>query len=224
MKHRCGLRCSRRQSTMRLLVVSVCFWQAVVIAEPLQGFKQQVAAEHQGLGTPSVSIAIIDKSTPRYLNFGLSHSEKSDLVTSDTLYELASISKPKTATATMRLAQLGLVSLDAPISPYIEPLILPISGYQNNKVTLRRIMSHTAGLSVRSYQGFPAGQKLPTIEDSLNGIPLASSKVEVVIEPGTEYRYSSGGFTLVQLAIGMTHTTVHSSSKPIWVISASPHD
>ncbi|MGK0471861.1 MAG: CubicO group peptidase (beta-lactamase class C family) [Candidatus Azotimanducaceae bacterium] len=172
MKHRCGLRCSRRQSTMRLLVVSVCFWQAVVIAEPLQEFKQQVAAERQGLGTPSVSIAIIDKSTPRYLNFGLSHSEKSDLVTSDTLYELASISKPKTARATMRLAQLGLVSLDAPISPYIEPLILPISGYQNNKVTLRRIMSHTAGLSVRSYQGFPAGQKLPTIEDSLNGIPL----------------------------------------------------
>jgi CubicO group peptidase (beta-lactamase class C family) len=181
---------------MRLLIILICFSQAVVLAEPLQEFTQHVEAERQRLGIPGISIAIVDKGAVKYLNFGLSHSEKSNPVTSDTLFELASISKPITATAIMRLAQLGLVSLDAPISNYIQPWNLPASGYQNDKVTLRTIMSHTAGLSGRSYQGFPVSQKLPTIEDSLNGILLASSRVEVVIEPGTQYRYSGGGFTL----------------------------
>ena len=229
---------------MRLLLLLIYLSPAFLFANPVQEFTLFVEAERQHLNIPGVAIAIIDKGEVTYLNFGLAYAGKSDRVTNDTLFELASISKPITATAIMRLVELGLVSLDAPISSYIKPWKLPASEYDNDEVTLRRIMSHTAGLSGRSYQGFPVDQKLPSIEDSLNGIPLASSKVELIIEPGTQYKYSGGGFTLAQLAIervthrsyaefmtdeifkplGMTNTTVHSSSEPVSVRSASPHD
>lgn len=229
---------------LRILLLLACLSPGLVLADAVKELNRYVKLEYQRLNVPGVAIAIVDHGKLTYLNFGLANSKNTDAITSDTLFEIASISKPITAIAIMRLTQLGLVSLDEPISQYIEPWALPASQYNSDEVTLRRIMSHTAGLSGRSYQGFPLTQELPSLQDSLNGIPLASSKVEVVIKPGTKYLYSGGGFTLTQIAIeratngsyerymvnevfkplGMINTTVHSAVAPISTRIASPHD
>ena len=75
------------------------------------------------------------------------------------------------------------------------------SRFNNNNVTLRRILSHTAGLSPSSYAGYPPGQKLPTLEQSLSGEVKGTGGVHLTREPGLKYKYSGGGYALAQLII-----------------------
>jgi CubicO group peptidase (beta-lactamase class C family) len=68
-------------------------------------------------------------------------------------------------------------------------------------VTVRRLLSHTAGLSLQGYPGWGPDAKLPTLEASLSGATNGSGDVRLIAEPGTEWRYSGGGYTLLQLLI-----------------------
>jgi CubicO group peptidase (beta-lactamase class C family) len=155
-------------------------------------------------------------------------------VNADTVFQTASLSKWLTAWGVMALAQQGKLDLDAPVSHYLKRWTLPPSGFDNNKVTARRLLSHTAGLTDGlGYAGFAPGTPVQSLEASLtqtaDASPGARGKVEVGIEPGTEWRYSGGGYALLQLLIedvsgepfeaymqrvvfqplGMTHSTFH---------------
>jgi CubicO group peptidase (beta-lactamase class C family) len=68
------------------------------------------------------------------------------------------------------------------------------------KVTLRRILSHTAGLTVSGYGGYRIGERLPTTVQVLNGEkPANSDAVRVDTTPGKQFRYSGGGYVVAQL-------------------------
>jgi CubicO group peptidase (beta-lactamase class C family) len=121
----------------------------------------------------------------------------------DTLFQAGSVSKPVAAVAAMRLVQDGALSLEAPINTALKTWRLPDNAFtQANPVTLRRLLSHTAGTTVHGFAGYAAGETLPTAPQILDGTaPASSAAVRVDSPVGAAYRYSGGGYTIVQQAM-----------------------
>lgn len=124
----------------------------------------------------------------------------------DTLFQVASLSKWITAWGVLTLVDSGRIDLDVPVSKYLTRWTLPPSAFDNDGVTVRRLLSHMAGLTDGlGYAGFAPGTEIQTLEQSLtraaDASPGAGGAVSVGMEPGTEWKYSGGGYTLLQLII-----------------------
>lgn len=124
----------------------------------------------------------------------------------DTLFQVASLSKWITALGVMTLVDAGRVDLDAPVDTYLKRWRLPDSGFDNREVTVRRLLSHTAGLTDGlGYGGFAPGQPVQPLVESLtrasDASPGRDGRVRVGMEPGSEWQYSGGGYALLQLMI-----------------------
>lgn len=121
-------------------------------------------------------------------------------MTPETIFNVGSVSKLVSAWGFMQLAEKGLIKLDDPVDPFLTRWHLPDSEFDKSKVTLRRILSHTAGLSVHGYGGSDQGTKLLSLEESLNGKTKRNGEtVHLASEPGTKWEYFGGGYTLAQL-------------------------
>jgi CubicO group peptidase (beta-lactamase class C family) len=165
-------------------------------------FKMVVPKLMNKYKVPGVAVAFIDKGeTTRVQSYGWEDIEAKKGVTEDTVFQVASNSKTLTAWGVMKLVEDGKLELDAPVEKYLTRFQLPDSKFDHNQVTIRRILSHTAGLSVRGYPGYHPGDRLPGLEDSLSGKYSELTKVKVVFKPGIKYKYSGGGYTLLQLVI-----------------------
>jgi CubicO group peptidase (beta-lactamase class C family) len=152
--------------------------------------------------TPGASVAlVVDGKLAWAQGYGLSDREKKSPTRPDTVYQIASISKPVTAWGVMHLVEQGKIDLDAPVQQYLTRWKLPLSPYDSEGVTVRRLLSHSAGLSVHGYPGTPPDQTLPSLEDSLSGAGGEAYAVKQVSEPGKQYSYSGGSYTLLQLLI-----------------------
>lgn len=124
----------------------------------------------------------------------------------NTVFQVSSLSKWISAFGIMKLVEDGKLDLDTPVSKYLTRWELPPSEFNNEEVTVRRLLSHTAGLTDGlGYSGFETGTLVPSIEQSLTKAPDAdrgvSGAVFVGIEPGSEFKYSGGGYTLLQLLV-----------------------
>jgi len=123
----------------------------------------------------------------------------------DTMFQTASMSKWITANCVMHLVQEGSLDLDRPIADYLTRWQLPNSEFDNGKITVRLLLSHMAGLTDGlGFGDYEPEEAVPTLEESLTR-PRASQGREVEIklglEPGTEFKYSGGGYLLLQLLI-----------------------
>ena len=123
----------------------------------------------------------------------------------DTQFQVASLSKWPTAIAVMTLVEQGKLDLDAPVSRYLTRWKLPPTAFDNDQVTVRRLLSHTAGLTDGlGYGGFRPGEPVQSLEASLtkaaDASPGADGATKVGREPGS-WDYSGGGYTLLQLLI-----------------------
>lgn len=125
-------------------------------------------------------------------------------VNDDTLFQVASLSKWVTAWGVMTLVEQGEIDLDAPVSRYLTRWRLPDSPY-NEQVTVRRILSHTAGFTDGlGYGGFLPDAPVQTLEESLTAAGDAAYGANGVLRVGREpgsWQYSGGGYTLLQLLI-----------------------
>lgn len=154
------------------------------------------------LGVPGAALAIVsDGEVVWAQGYGLADRASGRPVGPETVFQAASISKSVTAWGVMRLVAEGRLDLDAPVGRYLTRWQLPPSRFDHAGVTIRRLLSHTAGLSLHGYPGIPPGQPLPTLEESLGGGHPGAGPVEVVSEPGTAWAYSGGGYTLLQLVV-----------------------
>src|SRR5262249_24586495 len=117
-----------------------------------------------------------------------------------TLFPACSISKPITAIAALRLVEQGKLSLDQDVNVKLKSWKVPENEFtRKEKVTLRRILTHTAGTTVHGYPGYPEGQPIPTLLQILDGEkPANTDPVRVDFVPGTKQRYSGGGFLILQ--------------------------
>lgn len=160
-----------------------------------------LAERMQALHIPGISMAIIDSGRVFWAGaFGVRHAGSTDSVTSSTLFQAQSISKPVSATATLRLVEAGSLSLDENINVYLSSWKLPENAFTKHvKVTLRRILSHSAGLTVGGFGGYRLGDSIPTLPQILDGKPPANTPpIRVDTIPGSVSRYSGGGYLVVQ--------------------------
>jgi CubicO group peptidase (beta-lactamase class C family) len=160
-----------------------------------------LAERMAALHVPGVSIAIIDKGQVVWTGgFGVRERGTTDSVTSSTLFQAQSISKPVAATAMLRLVEAGQLSLDEDVNGYLKSWHVPENSFNNQeKVTLRRIVSHSAGLTVGGFGGYRLGDSIPTLTQILNGEkPANNPPIRVDAVPGSISRYSGGGFLVMQ--------------------------
>jgi CubicO group peptidase (beta-lactamase class C family) len=152
------------------------------------------------LHVPAVSIAVVHEGKIAWAR-GFGVVELRGLpVTPHTLFQAASISKPITALAVLHLAQIGKLSLDTDINDYLKSWKLPSNQFtQQHPVTLRELLTHTAGISVHGFPGYAKDEQLPTLVQVLNGVaPSNSPPIRVDTIPGSIWRYSGGGYVIVQ--------------------------
>jgi len=141
--------------------------------------------------------------------FGVIEAGDEKPVTTETIFQAASISKSFTAMVALHLVEAGLLDLDADANNFLRSWKIPESKYTqvrpdgvHPKVTLRGLLSHSAGMNIRGYRGYPSGRQLPTLQQILEGEPPANSRsVRVMQAPGKAYKYSSGGMMVVQQMI-----------------------
>lgn len=194
-----------------LVFVSAFYgWWMSPIAAPgdSAGFFGKVSALLE-IENPGNSAMVLIKNGEVFAEF---YSRLKEDVNEDTVFSTASMSKWFAANAVMKLVEEGRISLDDPIERHLSRWQLPASRFDNSEVTIRRLLSHTAGLNDGlGFGDYEAGERLPSLEDSLNN-PRASSGNEVDFSvqnlPGDEFNYSGGSYLILELLVeevsGMT--------------------
>jgi len=151
-----------------------------------------------------LSLAIIDDGKIiKAKGFGFTDKSGQTPVTPTTLFQAASISKSVTAFAALRLVQEGRLSLDADVNKELRTWKLPGNEFtKDKKVTLRGILSHSAGLTVSGFWGYATNDPVPTLMKVLDGVkPANTDAIRVDIVPGSKWRYSGGGYIVMQQMI-----------------------
>jgi CubicO group peptidase (beta-lactamase class C family) len=153
---------------------------------------------------PGLSVAVVkDFKVEWARSYGVKDIETKEPVTTETLFQAGSISKPVAAMVALKRVQQGKIALDENINNKLVTWKLPDNEFTaKKKVTLANLLSHTGGTTVHGFPGYAAGEKIPTLPQVLDGTePANTAAVRVDMEPGTKYRYSGGGTTIAQLAI-----------------------
>jgi CubicO group peptidase (beta-lactamase class C family) len=195
-----------------VMIVGLCFSQGVPLRarlfEALQrhleillpgsptAHELDLAGAMQTLHIPSVSIALIEGGSLVWShNFGTPSS--------NAIYQAASLSKLVSAVGALRLLERGAFSLDRDVNDDLTGWRLPDNDMtRNHPVTLRELLSMTAGVGVPGYVGYEPGAPLPSLSQILDGLPPANSPpVRVETIPGRRYAYSGGGYEIVQALI-----------------------
>ena len=197
-------------------ILALAVWTGVLVAGALEGWwRQPLAPSGDRRAFMAAAIAEIDKTRRGNVAFVLIEAGRvfdehftsvGQPVDRDTLFQVASLSKWISAWGVMTLVEAGKLDLDAPVSTYLTRWSLPKSEFDNSGVTVRRLLSHTAGLTDGlGYGGFAPGKPVQPIEASLtraaDASPGADGAVRVGIEPGSNFEYSGGGYTLLQLIV-----------------------
>jgi CubicO group peptidase (beta-lactamase class C family) len=209
--------------------------------------KMSIAERMKFFKVPGVSIAFFDQGQIIWARgYGLADVEGKKPVTPETLFQAASISKPVSSLAALHLVQEGKLSLDDDVNTKLRTWKVPENQFTaQQKVTIRRILSHSAGLTVHGFPGYASGEPLPTVVQILNGEkPANTEAIRVDVVPGTIWRYSGGGFVILQTLLSdvtgepfpqllseivlrpaaMTHSTYEQPlPKNLWSSAATPY-
>jgi CubicO group peptidase (beta-lactamase class C family) len=153
---------------------------------------------------PGVSVSVIDNGKIDWAKgYGIKETGGNAPVTPETLFQAASISKAVTALGTLQLVEKGILNLDSPVNDKLVSWKVPENEFsEKEKVTLRRLLTHSAGLTVSGFPGYATSEQIPTLVQVLDGEkPANTSPVRVDMIPGSQWRYSGGGFVVTQLLV-----------------------
>ena len=201
-----------------LLVIAVVFAKALWFPQPpvVRGDFASIerhliqelrdAANDKRLGSAALALLQNGKIAAEH-GFGIANAEtQAPVKTDQTLYRVASVSKAVTAWGVMKLVEEGKLSLDEPVMRHLTRWRFPGSEQYRDKVTLRHLLAHTAGLDDGlGYGGFLPGEYVQSLEESLT-LPKDSTvgearPIKVEREPGTAMAYSGAGYTILELLI-----------------------
>ncbi|WP_263351301.1 serine hydrolase [Acidicapsa acidisoli] len=162
-----------------------------------------LADQMSRLHVPGVSIAVIrDKRIDWSKGYDVVRLGGAPVSTS-TLFSAASMSKPVTAMAILRLVQEGKIDLDVDVNTYLKAWKISANEYtKDHPVTVRELLSHTSGIGTHNGMIYNPATGVPSILEILNGKPPATTPpVRVEWEPGTKYAYANGGYLILELLI-----------------------
>lgn len=150
-------------------------------------------------GTPGCAIALIEEGSVAYQKgFGYSDLTGEIKMSPDNVFNVGSISKTVSAWGVMRLVDEGKLDLDRPVTVYLPGLFRQADTFDPEQITARRLLSHTAGLSMSAVPEYHPRDTRPdlwsAVTDSVNGVRL-------VHEPGAAWKYSGGGYMVLQLLV-----------------------
>ena len=183
--------------------------------QPQWGNTSSLAERMGYYQAPGVSIAVIDDYKLDWVKgYGVRVAGEGEAVTAQTLFHAGSVAKSLSAAATLTLVEQGLLNLDEDVNNRLVSWRVPESEYTRvEKVTLRRLLSHSAGLKdgltdrgpddpMPAYITF--GDKVPaaTLQQLLNGMPEDDIEpTRVVNVPGTSYHYANADYAILELLV-----------------------
>jgi len=168
---------------------------------PLDSFDLKIKKLKEEYHLPGISFAFIkDGKLHSTRNYGKLQKSKQELINSETMFSVGSISKVGNALLILKLVEAGKLDLDVDINQYLKEWKVEDNQFTKNKaVTLRHILSHTAGFSVHGFADFLPDESLPNTLQILNGVaPAKNQKVELIFSVGSKFKYSGGGITVSQ--------------------------
>ncbi|MGB6976270.1 MAG: serine hydrolase domain-containing protein [Gammaproteobacteria bacterium] len=193
------------------IFITICFSMVNSAAQSRsveQELNQIVLKSMEQYHVPAVSLAIIDHHRLVYAH---AYSIEPDLkVNNKSLFQAASLSKSVTAFGALLLVDQEKISLDKNVNDYLRSWKVTENAYtKKSKVTLRHLLDMTSGLSVSGFAGNEINDKLPTLQQILNGErPASNEPVKVFFTPGSKYFYSGGSYEVVQQLIeDVSHAT-----------------
>jgi CubicO group peptidase (beta-lactamase class C family) len=190
-----------RNKRLRFIVFLCVGTLTTVHADKLDDFTETLIQKRKLVG---LSLTVIDGSKiVKTKGYGFADKDARTPVTPFTLFQAGSVSKSVAAMGALRLVEAGKLSLDADVNTKLNSWKVPENEFtKTKKVTLRRILSHSAGLTVHGFPGYAADKPIPTLVQVLDGAkPANTPAIRVDFEPGTKLRYSGGGYTVMQQMI-----------------------
>jgi len=193
------------------IIAGVLFFVTFIASTLAATVDEVVASEMEKHGITGVSLAIIENGQLiEAKGYGFTDKSKATAVTTNTLFQAGSVSKPVAALAALRLVEAGKLALDDNVNQFLKQWHVPENEFtKDQKVTLRRILSHSAGLTVHGFPGYSVDSPRPSLRQVLDGSgPANTLAIRVDVVPGTIFRYSGGGYTVMQqLMIDVTGET-----------------
>ena len=156
--------------------------------------------EHHNV--PGVSIAVFNGGEIEWVRaYGMADVAAGRPVTERTLFQAASISKPVAATGMLTLVEEGVLDLDRDVNTWLTSWHVPANDLLlEEPVTLRRLVTHTAGMTVHGFPGYARGVAVPNTVGVLDG-EGNTDPITVDAIPGSSWSYSGGGYTVMQLVV-----------------------
>ena len=208
--------------------------------------RMKLTVRMQFYKTPAVSIAVINDGRIEWARaYGVLEAGGKEEATPETLFQAASISKPLSALAALHLVEQGKLDLDADVNKRLISWKVPENEFtKDQKVTVRRLLTHSAGLTVSGFLGYPSDEALPSLRQILEGEkPANSAAIRVDVVPGTKFRYAGGGYVVLQQLmvdvtarsfpelmqktvlekLGMSHSTFQQPLSPEHAAAAAGH-
>lgn len=151
---------------------------------------------------PGVSISIVENGKIKWAKgYGFANTESGKKVDSNTLFQAGSISKPVGALSALKLFENDSLELNKDVNYYLKNWQIPENKFsKTEKVTLERLLTHTAGVTVHGFPGYQQTDNFPDIIDVLNGNGN-TEKIVLDTIPGSIWRYSGGGYTVMEKVV-----------------------
>jgi CubicO group peptidase (beta-lactamase class C family) len=223
------------ETQQRIEKVKACLSGPVVVKDDPHSC-HTLAERMAELHVPGVSIAVVHNGVIEWAQgFGVQQIGGKP-VSADTLFQAGSISKPVAAMAALHLVGEGKLALDSDVNTVLTTWKIPASPVATGAtVTLRELLTHTAGFTVHGFPGYAANTPVPALVQVLNGEkPANTDPIRLENVPGKEWKYSGGGYTVMQqllldvakepfpkllhdtvlMPIGMTHSTYEQPLPP----------
>jgi len=155
-------------------------------------------------GAPGVAVTFVDSTGPAWSRgAGVLRLGSEPKVAPETRFLVKSLAKPVTAFATLRLVDQGVLELDAPLDEYLERWSVPDNEFTRATApTLRQLLAHRAGFTMWGVPSYAPDEERPTLVEILEShVPEDYSPITIDYQPGTDSRYSGGGYSVLQLLL-----------------------
>ncbi|HTY01958.1 MAG TPA: serine hydrolase domain-containing protein [Bacteroidota bacterium] len=164
-----------------------------------------MASELEKYNVQGASVVVVHEGRIDWAKgYGVLEHGKPERVDTATLFQAASISKPVSAVVALRMVAMGKMNLDEDVNQKLDSWKIPPNQFTRDRsITLRMLLSHSSGLPMHGVPEFNADDSVPTLLQILDGHwSKATDSVRVVSEPGREFRYSGGGYIVLQVLLG----------------------